>query len=78
MLKLVSKSKATWSVFAIQKVTFNRKKVPNILDTSDVTEIGAVITEKPKTSLKKIRSEKIKTTIEVAIILTKLACKIEI
>ncbi len=53
MLKPVSKPKATRSAFAIQGVTLNGEKLPNVSDTPDVTETGAVIAGKPKTSLKK-------------------------
>lgn len=58
MLKPISKLKATQSAFATQKITCNGKKVPNILDTSDATELGAAITEKLKTLAKKNKKEK--------------------
>lgn len=52
MLKSFSKLKAIWSVFATQEITFNRKKVLNLLDTSNVTKTRVAITEKPKTPAK--------------------------
>lgn len=48
MLKLVSKPKAIWSAFAIQKITFNKKKVPNVLNIFNIIEIRTIIIEKPK------------------------------
>lgn len=48
--------------------------MPNILNTFNITEIRAVIAEKPKTLAKKIKSQKIKKKIKVAIISTKVAC----
>lgn len=58
MLKLVSKLKATWSVFVTQDVIFNEKKVSNILDISNITKIEAIIAEKPKAILRKNKKQK--------------------
>lgn len=46
----------------------------NILKTFNVREIKVAITEKLKTSLKKFKIEKIKTIIEIIVILIKIAC----
>lgn len=58
MWKSVSKPGATQLVFATQEIIFNGKEVPNVLNTSDVTETGATITKKPKTSAKKNTKQK--------------------
>lgn len=58
MLKLVSKPKATQLVFTTQKVFLNKKKVRNILDISNVTEIRVIITEKLKTPVKNNQKQK--------------------
>lgn len=58
MLKPISKPKATQSAFATQKITCNGEEVPNVLDTSNVTESGATIAEKPKILAKKNKKPK--------------------
>ncbi len=58
MLKPISKPKATWSVFATQRITLNGEEVPNISDTLDVTETGAAVAEKPKIPSKKNKKRK--------------------
>lgn len=58
MLTLISKLKATLSTFITKKVTFNKKKVLNALDTFDITEIKTIITKKPKTLFKKNKKQK--------------------
>lgn len=51
--------------------------MPNILNIFNITEIGVAIVEKPKITLKKIRSKKIEIIIENTITLTEVACLIE-
>lgn len=58
ILKLVNKPKATWLVFATEKVTFNRKKVLNVLDTFNLTQTKTLIIKKPKTPKKKNKKRK--------------------
>lgn len=72
MLKLVSKPEIIQSAFATQGVTLNREEISNVLDTSDNTKTETIITEKPKTLSKKIRSRKIKITSNIVIISTQL------
>ena len=58
MLKPISKPKVTQLAFATQKVILNGEKMPNILDTSYITEIGAAITKKPKNPTKENKKQK--------------------
>lgn len=53
MLKLVSKTKAIQLIFITQKITFNREKILNILNSSNIIEIKVIIIEKPKIGKKK-------------------------
>lgn len=57
-VKLVSKFKATKLAFATQKITFNREKMSNILDTFNIIEIKIAIAKKPKTPHKKNKKQK--------------------
>lgn len=47
--------------------------MPNVLDISDITEIGVAIAEKPKILTKKKKKHKIQTTIKAAITSTEVA-----
>ena len=58
ILKPVRKPKATRSSSATQGVTLTKEEVPNVLDTSNVTETTAAIVEKPKTPSKKNKKRK--------------------
>ena len=57
MLKSVRKPKATQSAFATQEVTFNEEKMPNVYNSSDITEIRAAIDEKLNTILKENKKQ---------------------
>ena len=58
MLKPVSKPQSTRPAFATQEVTLNWEEVANVSDNPDVTETGAAIAQKPKTSSKKKKKRK--------------------
>ena len=58
MLKRVSIPKVIRSAFVTQGIILNNEKVPNVSDIPDITETGAAIAEKPKTSSKKNKKRK--------------------
>lgn len=56
------------------RITYNKKKIPNTLVTLNITKAKVIITETPKTLLKKIRSKQFKMTIKAITTLIKVLC----